>query len=161
MKEEKEIDIDDEEQILKECDFDYFYNSENCSRELCCFFNDITMQRSNFNKKSAIIDLGRIAITLNQQDKRIKELENKLDILRQKDIIIRQNCRQGYVKDLEEMNNLREENQQLKQQLAKKEEIIKEMEQEINDRDKHIDSLEEKNELLKKVWTWKEVELSD
>lgn len=54
---------------------------------------------------------------LNQQEKQIKELEKKLDNARQKDIIIRQNCRQGYIKDLEEMNNLREENQQLKQQL--------------------------------------------
>lgn len=69
---------------------------------------------------------------LNHYFKRIKELEKKLDNARQKDIIIRQNCRQGYIKDLEEMNNLREENQQLKQQLhdlPKKivEEIIEEL----------------------------------
>ena len=120
--EEKEIDINNEEQILKECSFDYFYNCEECSRELCMFYNDIFKQESNFNTRQAIIDLGRIAITLNQQDKRIKELEKKLDNARQKDIIIRQNCRQGYIKDLEEMNNLREENQQLKQQLAEKDE---------------------------------------
>ena len=62
----------------------------------------------------SINDTYKLEKLLNQQDKRIKELENKLDILRQKDIIFRQNCRQGYVKDLEEMNNLREENQQLK-----------------------------------------------
>lgn len=143
MKEEKEIDINNEKQILKECDFDYFYNSENCSREFCCFFNDITMQRSNFNKKSAIIDLGRIAITLNQQDKRIKELQENLSSVYDDTLeglrLARDNLLKSY-----------KENQQLKQQLAKKEEIIKEMEQEINDRDKHIDSLEEKNELLKR-----------
>lgn len=62
-------------------------------------------------------DIVNAVEVLNQQDKRIKELEKKLDNARQKDIIIRQNCRQGYIKDLEEMNNLREENQQLKQQL--------------------------------------------
>lgn len=75
--EEKEIDIDNEEQILNECDFDYFYNLEKCSRELCMFYNDIIKQKNNFNTKQAIIDLGRIAITLNQQDKRIKELEEE------------------------------------------------------------------------------------
>ena len=128
----KEIDINNEEQILKECSFDYFYNCEESSRELCMFYNDIFKQGNNFNTRQAIIDLGRIAITLNQQDKRIKELEKKLDNARQKDIIIRQNCRQGYIKDLEEMDNLREENQQLKQQLhdlPKKivEEIIEEL----------------------------------
>ena len=65
----------------------------------------------------SINDTYKLEELLNQQSKRIKELENKLDIVRKKDIIIRQNCRQGYIKDLEEMNNLREENQQLNQQL--------------------------------------------
>ena len=73
--EEKEIDINDEEQILKECDFDYFYNLEKCSKELCMFYNDIGHQNSDFNTRQAFIDLGRIAITLNQQDKHIKELK--------------------------------------------------------------------------------------
>ena len=68
-------------------------------------------------KNQGVGDYIKIVKLLNQQSKRIKELEKKLDIVRQKDIIIRQNCRQGYVKDLEEMNNLVEENQQLKQQL--------------------------------------------
>ena len=61
---------------------------------------------------------------LNRQDKRIKELEETLVKARQREIIIHQNYRQGYAKDYEEMNNLkeeiegwREENQQLKQQL--------------------------------------------
>ena len=81
--EEKEIDINNEEQILKKCGcFDYFYNCEECSRELCMFYNDILShkikQENNFNTRQAIIDLGRIAITLNQQDKRIKELQQQI-----------------------------------------------------------------------------------
>ena len=76
----KEIDIDNEDEIIKECDFDYFYESEECSRELCMFYNDILRQTTNenFNYREAIIDLGRIAITLNRQYKRIVELEEQL-----------------------------------------------------------------------------------
>ena len=76
----KEIDIDNEEEIIKECDFNYFYESEECSRELCMFYNDIIRQTTNenYNYREAIIDLGRIAITLNKQHKRIAELETKL-----------------------------------------------------------------------------------
>jgi hypothetical protein len=73
----KVIDINNEEQILKECDFNYFYNSKECSRELCMFFNDIA-QNEDFDKRQAYIDLGRIGITLNQQDQKIKELEHRL-----------------------------------------------------------------------------------
>ena len=74
----KEIDINNEEEILKECDFDYFYESENCSRELCMFYNDIQHKNADFNCKQAYIDLGRIAITLNKQAQRIAELEEQL-----------------------------------------------------------------------------------
>lgn len=74
----KEIDINNEEEILKECDFDYFYGIENCSRELCMFYNDIQHQNAGFNCKQAHIDLGRIAITLNKQSQRIAELEKQL-----------------------------------------------------------------------------------
>lgn len=74
----KEIDINNEEEILKECDFDYFYESEDCSHELCMFYNDIQHQNTDFNCKQAHIDLGRIAITLNKQSQRIAELEAKL-----------------------------------------------------------------------------------
>lgn len=74
------IDINNKEQILKECDFDYFYNSKKCSRELCLFFNDI-LQVESFDKEQALIDLGRIAITLNEQDEKIKELKEKLKII--------------------------------------------------------------------------------
>ena len=82
--EEKEIDINNEEQILKNCGFfNYFYNCEECSRELCMFYNDIVKQKNNFNTRQALIDLGRIAITLNQQPKRIKELENENKQLKQ------------------------------------------------------------------------------
>ena len=82
--EEKEIDINNEEQILKNCGiFNYFYNCEEWSRELCMFYNDIIKQKNNFNTRQALIDLGRIAITLNQQPKRIKELENENKQLKQ------------------------------------------------------------------------------
>lgn len=74
----KEINIDNEEEILKECDFDYYYNSEECSRELCMFYNDISKQNALFNKQQARIDLGRIGITLNKQFQRIAELEEQL-----------------------------------------------------------------------------------
>ena len=67
-----------------------------------------------------------LTIENNQQDNRIKKLEKKLDIIRQKDVIIHQNCRQGYVKDLEEMKNLENENEQLKQQLAEKDKELSE-----------------------------------
>ena len=79
---EKEIDINNEEEILKKCDFNYLYYSEKCSRELCMFYNDIIRTANNLQEKfdahQAFIDLGRIAITLNQQDARIKELEKAL-----------------------------------------------------------------------------------
>lgn len=62
----KEIDINNEEEILKECDFDYFYNCEKCSRELCMFYNDILLnKKKSFDRRQALIDLGRIAITIN------------------------------------------------------------------------------------------------
>ena len=94
--EEKEIDVNNEEQILKKCGcFDYFYNCEECSRELCMFYNDILShkikQENNFNTRQAIIDLGRIAITLNQQDKRIKELEQENLSLQEQSIRDNQN----------------------------------------------------------------------
>lgn len=73
----KNIDINNEEEILKECDFDYFYNSENCSRELCAFYNDIFRNgnNENFDKRQALIDLGRIGIVLNNQSQQIAELK--------------------------------------------------------------------------------------
>ena len=74
--EEKEIDINNENEILEKFDFNYCYDSEKCSRELCMFFNDISMDnRKALDKRQAFIDLAIIAITLNRQDKRIKELE--------------------------------------------------------------------------------------
>ena len=73
----KKIDINNEDQILRECDFDYYYNCEYCSRELCMFYNDIFRQPKEFDKTQAFIDLGRIAITLNDKAKRIKELEER------------------------------------------------------------------------------------
>lgn len=85
----KKIDINNEEQILKQCDFDYFYQSEKCSSELCMFFNDLYNQDTNFNKKQALIDLGRIAITLNEQDEIIKELESELVKLNRENDFIR------------------------------------------------------------------------
>ena len=77
----KNIDIDNEEEILKECDFDYFYNSENCSSELCAFYNDIFRNgnNANFNKRQALIDLGRIGIVLNNQSQQIAEIQKQLE----------------------------------------------------------------------------------
>ena len=74
----KEIDINNEEQILKECDFDYYYECYACSRELCMFYNDIFKQPNEFNKRQAFIDLGRIGITINKQYREIADLEAKL-----------------------------------------------------------------------------------
>ena len=75
----KNVDINNEEEILKECDFDYFYNSEDCSREMCMFYNDILRQKeTEFNKRQALIDLGRIGITLNRLSIRIFDLENNV-----------------------------------------------------------------------------------
>ena len=78
----KEINIDNEEEILKECDFDYYYDSEVCSRELCMFYNDVcnkAFMNTKFNDKQAKIDLGRIGIILNKQHKQIADLEAKLE----------------------------------------------------------------------------------
>lgn len=123
----KKIDINDEEQILKECDFDYFYNSERCSRELNMFYYDIYNQNANFNKKQALIDLGRIAITLNEQDEKIKELEE--EIKNQNKVIWDENDKAVLCGDCYCLNNdvrkLVEENQQLKQQLEEKDKEIK------------------------------------
>lgn len=77
----EKIDINNEEEILKKCNFDYFYNLENCSRELCMFYNDISKQGNNFNKEQAMINLGRIAITLNNQYKEICELQEDQSLL--------------------------------------------------------------------------------
>ena len=76
----KEIDIDNKKQIIAECDFDYYYESEECSRELCMFYNDITQWSKGkvFNKTQAKIDLGRIGIVLNRQHKEIEELKKQV-----------------------------------------------------------------------------------
>ena len=75
----KYIDINNEEEILKECDIVYYNNCKYCSRELCKFYNDICFtEEDKFLKTEAYVDLGRIAITLNQQDQRISELEEQL-----------------------------------------------------------------------------------
>lgn len=107
----KKIDINDEEQILKECDFDYFYNSERCSRELNMFYYDIYNQNANFNKKQALIDLGRIAITLNEQDEKIKELEEQLELMTE----LRNNAVEEATINLDRFKKTYDENQQLKQ----------------------------------------------
>lgn len=76
----KEVDINNEKQILAECNFDYYYESEECSRELCMFYNDITQWSKGkvFNKTQAKIDLGRIGIVLNRQHKEIEELKKQV-----------------------------------------------------------------------------------
>ena len=81
----KEIDINNEEEILKECDFDYFYESQNCSHELCRFYNDIRHQNADFNRKQALIDLGRIGITLNKQQQQLAEKDAEVEEFRFKE----------------------------------------------------------------------------
>lgn len=73
------IDIDNEEQVLRMCDFDYFYDSDKCSRELCMFYNDILKMKPPFDKRQALIDLGRIGITLNRQSAEINRLKKLLE----------------------------------------------------------------------------------
>lgn len=74
----EEIDINNKKEIFEKFDFDYCYNSEKCSGELCRFFNDLCISEiADFDNIGAFIDLGRIAITLNQQYQRIKELEEE------------------------------------------------------------------------------------
>lgn len=124
----KEIDINNEEQILKECDFDYYYNSENCSRELCKFYNDICHEEDNkFAKTEAYVDLGRIGITLNKQAKQISDLETKLA---EKDSEIKvgefwhsayKGKQLDYDKIYAELRQSYDENEKLKQQLAESE----------------------------------------
>lgn len=131
----KEIDINNEEQILKECDFDYYYNSENCSRELCKFYNDICHEEDNkFAKTEAYVDLGRIGITLNKQAKQISDLEAKLA---EKDSEIKvgefwhsayKGKQLDYDKIYAELRQSYDENEKLKQQLADKK-------QELSDRE--------------------------
>ena len=75
----KEIDINNEEEILKECDFIYFYKSEKCNLELCNIYHDLYVNKdTKFNAEQLFIYLGRIAITLNKQYKKIAELEEQL-----------------------------------------------------------------------------------
>lgn len=148
---EREIDIDNEKQILKECDFDYLYNSKKCSRELCMFYNDIILSankmQGEYDVNRAFIDLGRIAIVLNKQSARIKELEEAL----------KNANTNNYLSDYYLVER---ENQQLKQQLKEKDKVI-EMQKSINRYDigemlienvKLKQSQNEKeNEILKKV----------
>lgn len=58
---------------------------------------------------------------LNQQDAKIKELEKA----RQREVIIHQNYRQGYIKDLQEINELQEEKQQLNEHIKELELLLK------------------------------------
>lgn len=79
--EEKKIDINNDRHILKVFDFDYCYNLEHCSREMCLFYNDILVQEHYYNKQQAFIDLGRIAITLNQLNKENQLLKQLVKVL--------------------------------------------------------------------------------
>lgn len=84
-------------------------------------------------------DIVNAVEVLNKQDKRIKELEETLVKARQREIIIHQNYKQGYAKDYEEMNNLKEEIEgwreaylELKQQLRNlPKKIVEEIRKEI------------------------------
>lgn len=149
--EQKEINLDNEEEILKVFNFDYCYNSEQCSRELCMFYNDISKQNNNFNKRQAFVDLGIIAITLNQQDKRIKELEEEnkeLEIKLDKCGTELVNA-ESLVSNLEEVQfDYKKENQQLKQQLAENKNDYLLLEEQIeNANDWNKDLLKENQQL--------------
>lgn len=116
----KKIDINNEKQIFKEFNIDYCFNSEVCSRELCMLFKDICFVDANFNKKQALIDLGRIAITLNEQEQKIKELENELNqqngiILFEGDALL---CGDYYCIN-NDVRRIVEENKQLRERLEK------------------------------------------
>jgi len=152
--EEKEFDINNEEGILAKFDFYYCYNSEQCSKELCMFFNDISLnKRKNFDKRQAFIDLGRIAITLNQQDKRIKELESKLRVsnslnaslsLEHSELKKQYGSQEKLLSQkLAENSRLTLENQQLKHKLAEKEKEIGEFKR-IGEKGHLNDLLEDK-----------------
>lgn len=128
--EEKEFDINNEEGILAKFDFYYCYNSEQCPKELCMFFNDISLnKRKNFDKRQAFIDLGRIAITLNQQDKLIKELEEEngyiifADGYDENGNEIR---RQEFVKYKDKFQKLVEENKHLKEEVIYQKNYVRE-----------------------------------
>lgn len=99
----KYIDIDNEEEILKECDFDYFYNSENCSRELCAFYNDIWRNgnNENFDKRQALIDLGRIGIVLNNKSQQLTELKAENERLKKYETIYYLNQLQASNEDID------------------------------------------------------------
>lgn len=122
----KEIDINNEEQILKECDFDYYYDSV-CSRELCMFFNDIARQDSHFDKLQAYIDLGRIGITINKLFRENTDLEAKLAESEKSNEYFADRVEKAdkEIKEIyKDYNVLVEEYNELKQQLAEKEKEI-------------------------------------
>lgn len=80
---DKEIDISDEEEILRECELFYFINCERCATELTKFYNDITFNKNpDFKKEEAQIDLARIAITLNKQARQLSELLTRWEKLK-------------------------------------------------------------------------------
>ena len=90
--------------VMEEKDrFEYIHN------------DDIGDGLLDIKNNKEIYDIGQISTLLNQQDKHIKKLEETLEKARQREVIIHQNYRQGYIKDLEEINELQEEIQQLKQ----------------------------------------------
>lgn len=71
-----------------------------------------------------LVSLHNCVDLLNQQAQRIKELEETLKKARQREVIIHQNYRQGYIKDLEAINELQEENQQLNEHIKELELLL-------------------------------------
>lgn len=139
----KEIDINNEEEILKECNFDYFYNCDDCSRELCMFYNDILKQKEpEFDKRQALIDLMRIAITINKKTKRIVEMGVEIDKLETQSII-----------DVDHIDYHQNEYLRVKDQVKEKDEKISLLKQELSDKESKWAkfSVEFSIEQLKKV----------
>lgn len=68
------------------------------------------LKDNNSKLLKPLVNLYNCVDLLNQQSKRIKELEETLERARQREVIIHQNYRQGYIKYLQEINELQEEN---------------------------------------------------
>lgn len=83
------------------------------------------LKDNNSKLLKPLVNLYNCVDLLNQQSKRIKELEETLERARQREVIIHQNYRQGYIKYLQEINELQEENQQLNEHIKELELLLK------------------------------------
>lgn len=96
-----------------------------------------------------LVSLHNCVDLLNQQAQRIKELEETLKKARQREVIIHQNYRQGYIKDLEAINELQEENQQLNEHIKELELLLNADEKMKTNSIKGFEKLKQENQQLK------------